>query len=304
MTASTPTSLGAAAPGGGALVARPKRAGKGRRVPRSQRIARTAVLVLVLGYLILPLGSMVEFSTRGNFDRVTKTYARTLDSYAAIFSNDNLMGSIATSLEIAVLTVLGMLLLLVPTMVWTVVRVPRMRRVVEFLCLLPLAIPAIVIVVGIAPVYRWMGQSLGAVGASPLTLTLIDVILVLPYSYRAIDSSLRSIDVVTLADAARSLGAGWPRTIFQVIVPNIRGGILSASVLAVALVLGEYTISSLLSFNTVQVVIALLGKRDPFISVAVSFAALLFAFVLLFVISRFAPGSRDGGQRAVEEPAA
>ena len=80
-----------------------------------------------------------------------------------------------------------MLVLLVPTMVWTVVRVPRMRRVVEFLCLLPLAIPAIVIVVGIAPIYRLMGQHLGAVGASPLTLALINIILVLPFAYRAID---------------------------------------------------------------------------------------------------------------------
>ncbi len=175
-------------------------------------------------------------------------------------------------------------------MVWTVVRVPRMRQVIEFLCLLPLAIPAIVIVVGIAPIYRWMGQHLGAVGASPLTLAFIDIILVLPFAYRAIDASLRSIDTATLAEAARSLGASWPRAIFQVIVPNIRGGIVSASVLAVALVLGEYTISSLLSFNTLQVVIYLLGKRDPFIAVAVSFAALTFAFVLLFVITRFAPG--------------
>jgi len=178
-----------------------------------------------------------------------------------------------------------------------------MRRVVEFLCLLPLAIPAIVIVVGIAPIYRFMGQHLGAFGASALTLAFIDIILVLPYSYRAIDSSLRSIDTATLADAARSLGAGWPRTIFQVIVPNIRGGILSASVLAIALVLGEYTISSLLSFNTVQVVILLLGKRDAFVSVAVSLLALVFAFVLLFAISRFAPGADRRNQRTAEEPA-
>ena len=156
-----------------------------------------------------------------------------------------------------------MLLLLVPTMVWTVVRVPRMRRVVEFLCLLPLAIPAIVIVVGIAPIYRWLGQNLGAVGASPLTLALINIILVLPYSYRALDSDLRGLDTATLADAARSLGAGWPRTIFQVIVPNIRGGILSSSVLAIALVLGEFTISSLLSFNTVQVIINLVANATP-----------------------------------------
>jgi len=304
VTASPGAGLGAVAPGGGALVARPKGAGQGRRTSRNQKLVRFVVLLVVLGYLILPLFSMLEFSTRGDFDKATKSFPRSLQSYQAIFTYPNLIDGIVASLQIAVLTVFGMLLLLVPTMVWTVVRVPRMRRVIEFLCLLPLAIPAIVIVVGIAPIYRWMGQNLGAAGGSPLTLALIDIILVLPYSYRAIDSSLRSIDTATLADAARSLGAGWPRTILQVIVPNIRGGILSASVLAVALVLGEFTISSLLSFNTVQVVIFLLGKRDPFVSVAVSLAALVFAFILLFVISRFAPGADRRGQRATEEDSA
>jgi len=300
----TPSQLGAAAPHGGALLAeRPKGAGKGRKAPASQRAVRIAILVVVLGYLILPLFAMLEFSTRGDVDPVTKQATRSLQYYAAIFTYPNLVDGIVTSLQIAALTVVGMLILLVPTMVWTVVRVPRMRRVVEFLCLLPLAIPAIVIVVGIAPIYRFMGQHLGAFGASALTLTFIDIILVLPYSYRAIDSSLRSIDTATLADAARSLGAGWPRTIFQVIVPNIRGGILSASVLAIALVLGEFTISSLLSFNTVQVVIFLLGKRNPWVSVAVSLLALVFAFVLLFVISRFAPGADRRTERTVEEPA-
>jgi putative spermidine/putrescine transport system permease protein len=300
----TPNLVGAAAPKGGALLARPKGAGKGRRSSRTQTIARYVVLIIVLGYLIVPLFASLEFATRGDFDKNTKTFGRSLASFAAIFSYPNLIDSIIASLEIAALTVFGMLLLLVPTMVWTIVRVPRMRRVVEFLCLLPLAIPAIVLVVGIGPVYRWIGQNLGVVGASPLTLALIDIILVLPYSYRALDSSLRGIDTATLSDASRSLGAGWPRTILQVIMPNIRGGILSASVLAIALVLGEFTISSLLSFNTVQVVIFLLGHRDAYVAVAVSLTALFFAFALLFAIARFAPGAGSRAQRVVEEPAA
>jgi putative spermidine/putrescine transport system permease protein len=297
MTATPGAPLSAAAPQGGALIAPPKGAGRRRRQSRRQLSARIAILILVLGYLILPLFAMLEFSTRGAFG------SRSLNAYAAILNNQNVIDGVTTSLQIAVLTVVGMLLLLVPTMIWTVVRVPRMRQVVEFLCLLPLAIPAIVIVVGIAPIYRWMGQNLGAVGASPLTLALINIILVLPFAYRAIDSSLRSIDSVTLADAARSLGASWPRTIVQVIAPNIRGGVLSASVLAVALVLGEYTISSLLAFNTLQVVIYLLGKQNPFTAVAVSFAALVFAFVLLVVITRFGGGADRRSQREVEEPA-
>ena len=289
-----------AAPATGAGAAPGTSSGPGmnrRRGGRSrlQRVSRVAVLVVIIGYLILPLFAMLEFSTRGDYG------SRSLESYAAILSNPDLVDGITTSLEIAVLTVLGLLILLVPTMIWTVVRVPRMRRVVEFLCLLPLAIPAIVIVVGIAPMYQWMGQHLGGLGGSPFTLALIDIILVLPFAYRAIDAGIRGVDIGTLADAARSLGAGWPRAILQVVVPNIRGGILAASVLAIALVLGEFTISSLLSFNTLQVVIFAIGKRDAYVSVAVSLAALVFAFDLLIVIARFAPGARSRADGVAEE---
>jgi len=263
---------------------------RGRRRPSV--IARWLVLILVGGYLVLPLFAMLEFSTRGPGG------ARTLDAWTAIGSDKTLVGSIIVSLELAALTVIGMILLLVPTMSWAYLRVPRARRIIEFLCLLPLAIPAIVVVVGIAPIYR----SLNSVfGGSALTLVFVDIILVLPYAYRAIDGGLRSVDVNTLADAARSLGAGWPRVIAQIIVPNIRGGILNASVLAIALVLGEFTISSLLNFRVLQVVINLLGKRNAFTSVAVSLAALIFAFVLIIVISRLAPGGRSRGRQAAEE---
>src|SRR4029079_8751876 len=123
------TQMGAPAPGGGALIAAPPTGGGRPRASRGQMIARIAILIVVLGYLILPLFAMLEFSTRGDFG------TRTLDSYGAIFDRPDPIVSMLHSLEIALLTVLGMLILLLPTMVWTIVRVPRMRRVVEFLCL-------------------------------------------------------------------------------------------------------------------------------------------------------------------------
>ena len=58
----------------------------------------------------------------------------------------------------------------------------------------------------------------------------------------------------------------------------------------------------MLAFNTLQVVIYLLGKRDPFVAVAVALAALVFAFVLLIVITRVAGGADRRAQRQVEEP--
>ena len=99
-----------------------------------------------------------------------------------------------------------MLVLLVPTMVWVQLRLPRMLRLVEFLCLLPLTIPAIVLVVGLAPIYRWVSYLFGE---SPLTLAFVYIVLVLPFAYRAIDAGLGAIDLVTLAEAGRSLGCSW-----------------------------------------------------------------------------------------------
>jgi putative spermidine/putrescine transport system permease protein len=190
--------------------------------------------------------------------------------------------AIRTSLLLAVLSVAGMVLLLVPTMVWVRLRVPRASRLVEFLCLLPLTVPPLVIVVGIKDVYAWVYYF---IGDSPLTLVFAYVVLVLPYSYRAIDAALSGIDVRTLAEAARSLGAGWTTVIARVVVPNIWPGILGAAFIAIALVLGEYTFASLLHYNTLPVAIVLLGKSNAPTSMAAALASIALAFVLLLVLS-------------------
>ncbi len=254
----------------------------GRRRPRP--VGRWLVLVVVGIYLLLPLLAMAEFSTRGAGG------TRSLASWRGIGEDDDLLDAIVTSVELAALTVVGVLVLLVPTMTWVHLRVPAVRRVVEFICLLPLTIPAIVLVVGVAPIYAWVTY---LVGDSALTLTFVYIVLVLPYAYRAIDGGLGAIDIVTLSEAARSLGSSWTQVLLQVIIPNIRGALISAAVVSIALVLGEFTIASLLNFDTVQVVINLLGKRNAGIAVAVSVAALLFAFVLLVVVAYLEPRRRS-----------
>lgn len=257
---------------------------------RGERALRRAVLLLVGAYLLLPLLAMLEFSTRGGMDG-----GRSLESWAQIGSDPDLVDAIWTQLGLAALTVGITLVLLVPTMIWVELRLPALRRPLEFACLLPLTIPAIVLVAGLAPVYSWVGWLFGE---SALTLSLVYVVLALPFAYRAIATGLSAIDLVTLAEAARSLGCSWAGVIWRIVVPNIKASLIAASLISVALVLGEFTIASLLSFNTLQVVINLLGKRDAGIAVAVSLAALLLAFVLLLLLSFV---DRDPRSRAVAE---
>jgi len=241
------------------------------------RILRWALLLVFATYFVLPLLALLNFSTK-----VPGTGERTGAAWRALAEDPMMTSAISTSLLLSLLTVVGMVVLLVPTMIWVRLRVPGASRVVEFLCLLPLTIPALVIVVGIKNVYAWVDYLLGD---SALTLAFVYVVLVLPYAYRAIDAALSGIDAGTLAEAARSLGAGWTTVIVRVIVPNIWPGILAAAFISVALVLGEYTFSSLLNYETLPVVIVLISKADAPESMAAALASLLFAALLLTALS-------------------
>ncbi|NJC81973.1 ABC transporter permease subunit [Planosporangium mesophilum] len=254
-----------------------------RRRARRQRAFRWVVVTVLGVFFLLPLLAMLEFTTRGAGGRLSFDTWRLLFDWGRLRATyPDLSVGITDSAGLVVLTVLLMLVLLVPTVIWVRLRLPRLRRVVEFICLLPLTIPAIVLVVGLAPVYAWVTYFLGG---SSLTLTFAYTILVLPYAYRAIDAGLSSIDVRTLAEAARGLGAGWGTVMWRVVLPNIRSAVMSAAFLTVALVLGEFTIASLLNRSNLQVAINLLGKSSAGMSVAVSLAALVLAFVLLMLLS-------------------
>jgi len=157
-------------------------------------------------------------------------------------------------------------------------------RVVEFLCLLPLTIPAIVLVAGLAPEYRWLSIN---ISESIFTLAFVYLVLVLPYTYRTLHTGLAAIDVKTLSEAARSLGAGWPTVMGRIIVSNMWSALLNACLLSVAVVLGEFTIANLLNYENLQVAIFLVGKANAGVSIAVAVASLMFAFFLLVILSFF-----------------
>jgi putative spermidine/putrescine transport system permease protein len=276
----------------------PARRQSGLRAQRARRLRVLRwVLLFVFGLIfIVPLLAMVEFSTR----ELDLSGPRTLEYWRQIGDYPDLISAIIASLELAAITAIGALLLLVPTMVWVRLRLPKLSRTVEFLCLLPLTIPAIVLVVGWAPVYLWINYfTPSQYQTSPLVLAFAYVVLVLPYMYRSLDAGLQAIDVPTLTEAARSLGAGWTTIMLRVITPNIASAVLNASLLAVSLVLGEFTVASLLNYVNVQVAMNQLSQANAGVSMAVASGALLLVFMLLIALSFV--GRRRRGGRPVEE---
>jgi putative spermidine/putrescine transport system permease protein len=259
---------------------------------------RYVTFALAAVFFLVPLYAMLEFSTRGNNGERTLQYWQSIVQYPELLDwnfGPAPDAAVNASLELALITSLVMLVLLVPTMVWVRLKLRRLNRIVEFICLLPLTIPAIVLVVGLFPMYVWLGTNFSD---TILTLTLAYVVLVLPYCYRAIDAGLGAIDVKTLSEAARSLGASWFSVMWRVIVPNVSNAILNAVLLSVALVLGEYTIANNLLYNNLQVELVHLERTSAGTSIAVAVASLLFAFILLVILAFI--GSRP--RRTREEP--
>jgi len=267
--------------GGTALAeepAAPRRTLQGRRRRRLNAF-RYLVFALFGLFFLLPLIAMVRFSLEGSKQGQVSGKA-----WSQIASYPGLLGAIEVTLELAVLTCLVIVVLLVPTLIWIRLRVQWISRTVEFLCLLPLTIPAIVLVVGLAPVYNRIRAN---VSLSALQLFWAYAILALPYAYRALAGGLDAIDTKTLSEAARSLGAGWFTVIWRIVVPNMWQALLNAMLLTGALVLGEFTIAQLLLYTNLQVALYAISRETANAGVlfATSSASLLFAFVLLMILS-------------------
>src|ERR1700677_3238057 len=212
---------------------------------RKLNLFRYVVFTLFGLFFLLPLLAMARFSLEGaKLGTWSLTAWREITSFQTA-GTPPLVSSIEITLELAVITCVIVLALLVPTMIWIRLRVKWLARTMEILCLLPLTIPAIVLVVGLGPVYNKIQHY----ELSSLMLFWAYVILALPYSYRALAAGLSAIDVTTLSEAARSLGASWFTVIVRVIVPNMRQSILNAVLLTWSLVLGEFTIAYLLLYT-------------------------------------------------------
>jgi putative spermidine/putrescine transport system permease protein len=88
-----------------------------------------------------------------------------------------------------------------------------------------------------------------------------------------------------LTDASRSLGAGWGRTLTRALIPNLRTAIVSSAFLTFAVVLGEFTIASVLLKRTLPQFTESYQTREPQGGMAVALLMILATTALFAVLS-------------------
>jgi len=249
-----------------------------------------AWIVFALGalYFLLPLIATVQFSLSIRRDAIT------LDAYTNVIQSPVFQQTFGYSIIIAVAAIVVGLLLVVPAAYFVRLRAPQLRPIIEFVTLLPLIIPPIILVFGYIRMYNSssvLPLTNTSVGTNVL-LTLAYVALALPYMYRAVDTGLRTIDVQTLTEAANILGANTLTILLRVIFPNIIVAVLSGAFLTLAIVIGEFTIASLLNRPAFGVYMQNVGANrafEPAALAVISFVITWGAMGMIQLLARFAP---------------
>ena len=235
-------------------------------------IGASAFLSLLI--FVFPLFAAGAYSFRGEAGK-----GRSLANYRWLLEQEGFYPNLFTSLKLAALAGILSLVLMVPTMVFLNLKAQRYKPLVDFLCILPLIIPVVSLAIGAQVAMPEFVQN------SEYELVFFFVIIALPYTYRALDTSLQTVPLKTLVEASRSLGASWVATILKVIVPAIRSGILGALFLAFALGIGEFTITSLLHWETFPTWTVGAAQSNILGAIALSVFSFVGAIALLATIS-------------------
>ena len=259
---------------------------------RTTRLGPWLAVAIGTLYFLVPLIATFEFSLR------MRRGEYSFDAYRVVLADPQFQATFGYSTILAIATILVGIMLVVPTAYWIQLRLPRLRPLVEFITLLPLVIPAIVLVFGYIRLYNsssWLPLT-ASTTATNILLTLGYATLALPYMYRAVDTGMRAIDVRTLTEAAESLGARWPTILFRIILPNIRSALLSGAFLTFAIVIGEFTLASLLNRPAFGPYLQLIGANRAYEPSALATIAFFVTWACMGLIQIF--GRARGAARS------
>ncbi len=240
-------------------------------------------------YLFLPIFVIVAFSFNepvGKFNAVWNNF--TLDNWMHPFSDEGLVEALKLSLQIAfiasiVATVLGTFMAI------AVVRYRfRGSGTTNFLVVLPLTTPEIVL--GASLLTLFLEPQLLLLNTSFqlgfTTILIAHIMFCVSYVAMTVKARIRGFDW-TLEDAAMDLGATPSRTFFKVTLPLILPGVFAAFLLSFALSIDDFIITYFVSGPSTQTFpVQIFGQSrvatPPQINVLASM--ILFGSVLVMVI--------------------
>jgi len=183
--------------------------------------------------------------------------------------------TIFLSLLIAIACLICTVLLGVPAAYVLSKRQGPVARMIEELLTLPLAIPGLAIALALIIAFGGFREF----RSSWVFILVGHVIYTLPFMMRSVLAVLSTADFRTLEEGAASLGAGFWRRFFDIVIPNCRSGIIAGALMVVTLSMGEFNITWMLHTPVTKTLPV--GLADSYASMRLEIGS---AYTIIFLI--------------------
>lgn len=238
--------------------------------------------------IMLPLSIMIAksfFDIDGHFIG--------LENYIAYFSNPALTSSIFNSLFIALIaTSITLVTASIYAYALTSSHIP-LKGLFKVVALLPILAPSLLPAIALVYLFGNQGILKSWLGGfeiyGPLGILMGYCFWLFPAALMIMISAFRGLDA-RLFEASRSLGASTTKTLFQVMVPALRVGLISTALIAFTNVMTDFGIPKVIggSYNmmALDVYKQIIGQQNFSMGAVVSLVLLVPA-LLSFTIDRF-----------------
>jgi spermidine/putrescine transport system permease protein len=250
---------------------------------------------LAIAYLLIPIAVIILFSFNNPAGKYNFTWVGfTLDHWSNVFSLPDLNSALLTSLKLAALATVF------STAIGTFMAVALVRyqffgrRTANFLIVVPMATPEIVMGASLLSFFLILGTP--TLGFS--TLLIAHILFCISFVVVVVRSRLIGFDR-SLEEAAQDLGANPFQTFWRVTFPLIFPGVLAGALLAFALSIDDFVVSNFNAGTTVTFPLYIFGAAQRGIPVEVNAVA-----TILFSVTLIAMGFTVLQQRRAERMSA
>lgn len=209
-------------------------------------------LVFLFIYLFVPVVATIIYSVSTKWDITVLPEGYTLQCYTKLFTDERFLMSLLRTINVSLIVSLISVIILLPSIYLSTVYYKRLEKLFELFSIIPFVLPGVILAVGLIQMYS--NSFINITGTIWILLGSY-FILCLPFMYQTIRNSFRAIDALRLTEAALILGCNEFQAFYKVILPNVLKGVISAVLLTVSILFGEFVLVNLLvgsNYETVQ----------------------------------------------------
>ncbi|ELE5891728.1 ABC transporter permease [Vibrio fluvialis] len=240
----------------------------------------------IVGIMLVPIIATLVYSLSSRWGATILPDGFTLDWYLKLLSDARFIEAFGRSLLVCVAALALSTLLILPAIFVVFYYFPKLDRVMNLLILLPFAVPPVVSSVGLLQLYA---DSAVPIVGTPWILIGTYFTISLPFMYRALANSFSAINLRDLMDAAHLLGASTTQAFLQIVLPNVRKGLMASLFLSFSFLLGEFVFANILvgtRYETLQIYLYNMRQTSGHFTSALVMTYFLFIFFCTWLASR------------------